>query len=601
MSAVRYDLDADEKNLVEGFEAAIRKTVELEEQLAELTKKVGTLEAANKKLGDSAKKGGVELGKLAQGAGAASPALGNLLRNADDLMSSFDELVTKVGPAGLAGALAVGFVAAVGAGSAALIALGSAAGEAGERLDKAGLLTLEQSLAAEALRDANEATAVATDLLTLKMGLAFPATEQLTTAWTGLKIAIGEAADEFARWGENIDARQISEASGGLIALGENADRTWASFFLGQKTYQLLTEKAEEFTEAIEEQGEVMARVYGPTPDQLDLVKEAHDDAAAAAKKRTADEKAAATAAAAALKTQAADGAKFTKERNAEQARWKAQKLADDKEMLAAEESARKARAAAQAEADAAEVAAQKKKQEQLKAGIQDGVTGTLQALADIAAAQAQANLAYLDSELDKSETREEAWREQLAQGKDLTQAQRDEISANIKAEEDRQKRIQAERVKAANAAKRAAIGQALIGAAQAIIQCFAQLGPIGGAIAAVPTGIATAAQVAAISKQKFHDGGELGQGPDEFSFGGGDTGRAGETAFAFNQRATEQGAAEVAKDINRRGVQRSANREGMVVLDGRVVGDIVVRERRRPGSPLAVGTDGVRNPFRGR
>jgi hypothetical protein len=45
-------------------------------------------------------------------------------------------------------------------------------------------------------------------------------------------------------------------------------------------------------------------------------------------------------------------------------------------------------------------------------------------------------------------------------------------------------------------------IAQALIGAAQAIIQGFAQLGPIGGAIAAITTGILTAAQIAAIQSQ---------------------------------------------------------------------------------------------------
>jgi hypothetical protein len=46
-------------------------------------------------------------------------------------------------------------------------------------------------------------------------------------------------------------------------------------------------------------------------------------------------------------------------------------------------------------------------------------------------------------------------------------------------------------------------IVQALIGGAQAIIQGFAQLGPIGGAIAAIATGIMTAAQIAVIQSQK--------------------------------------------------------------------------------------------------
>jgi hypothetical protein len=50
---------------------------------------------------------------------------------------------------------------------------------------------------------------------------------------------------------------------------------------------------------------------------------------------------------------------------------------------------------------------------------------------------------------------------------------------------------------------KALSVAQALIGAAQAIVQSFAQLGPIGGAIAAVAVGITTAAQIAAIQSQK--------------------------------------------------------------------------------------------------
>jgi hypothetical protein len=46
------------------------------------------------------------------------------------------------------------------------------------------------------------------------------------------------------------------------------------------------------------------------------------------------------------------------------------------------------------------------------------------------------------------------------------------------------------------------ATAQALIGAAQAIIQGFAQLGPIGGAIAAITTAALTAAQISAIQSQ---------------------------------------------------------------------------------------------------
>jgi hypothetical protein len=104
-------------------------------------------------------------------------------------------------------------------------------------------------------------------------------------------------------------------------------------------------------------------------------------------------------------------------------------------------------------------------------------------------------------------------------------EAQKNEIDKNAQAEieaiqnstlneEEKAKRIKQIEQKAAKekyeiqkkefeAQKAFSIAQALIGAAQAIVQGFAQLGPIGGAIAAVATGIVTAAQIAAIQSQK--------------------------------------------------------------------------------------------------
>lgn len=55
-----------------------------------------------------------------------------------------------------------------------------------------------------------------------------------------------------------------------------------------------------------------------------------------------------------------------------------------------------------------------------------------------------------------------------------------------------------------------AAVGKALIGGALAIIQAFAQLGPIAGAIAAVAVGATTGVQISQIKKQKFANGGEV-------------------------------------------------------------------------------------------
>lgn len=58
---------------------------------------------------------------------------------------------------------------------------------------------------------------------------------------------------------------------------------------------------------------------------------------------------------------------------------------------------------------------------------------------------------------------------------------------------------------------KKAAKAQAVIGAALAIVQAFAQLGPIGGAIAALLVGVTTLAQISAIDNaevEQFADGG---------------------------------------------------------------------------------------------
>lgn len=61
---------------------------------------------------------------------------------------------------------------------------------------------------------------------------------------------------------------------------------------------------------------------------------------------------------------------------------------------------------------------------------------------------------------------------------------------------------------------KRAATAQALVAGALAIVQGFAQLGPVAGAVAAVGTAAVTALQVAAIQRQTYHVGGTFA--PDE-------------------------------------------------------------------------------------
>ena len=134
-----------------------------------------------------------------------------------------------------------------------------------------------------------------------------------------------------------------------------------------------------------------------------------------------------------------------------------------------------------------------------------------------------------LDPEgIQKAEEAVKAIGEGLSKVEDIVslrfEAQKNEIDKNAQAEieavnnstlneEEKAKRIKDIERKAANdryaiakkefeAQKAFQIGQALIGAAQGIIQAF-QLGPIAGAIAAILVGATTAAQIAAIRSQK--------------------------------------------------------------------------------------------------
>ena len=99
----------------------------------------------------------------------------------------------------------------------------------------------------------------------------------------------------------------------------------------------------------------------------------------------------------------------------------------------------------------------------------------------------------------------------------DLTDTQKASVAAVLSAQEDAAaKRARSER----KAAKKAwdmqqalSVGQTFAAGAVALIQAFAQLGPVAGGIAAVGIAAATAASIATITSQKpsFHSGGVVG------------------------------------------------------------------------------------------
>ena len=117
-------------------------------------------------------------------------------------------------------------------------------------------------------------------------------------------------------------------------------------------------------------------------------------------------------------------------------------------------------------------------------------------------------------------------------------------------------------------AQKAVMLAQAIVGAAAAIVQGFAQLGPIGGAITAATTTLATGLQIARIASQEpsFHVGGTYA--PDErFTYARTRDNELG--AFFTSQAVDALGGRQAAQDVAQTG--RTRNRDGDIylILDG--------------------------------
>lgn len=142
-----------------------------------------------------------------------------------------------------------------------------------------------------------------------------------------------------------------------------------------------------------------------------------------------------------------------------------------------------------------------------------------------------------------------------------------------------------------------AALGEIAINAAVAVMQALAQLGPVAGAFAAGGIGVTAGVQAAAVLAQKppLHDGGAWSTGADEGMVLG-RLMRAGEGLAVLNQRAME------GIDRANRDIGAGSPRELRLVLGdaGRAIGEVILRETERPGSPLSVaGSTGAIDPYR--
>jgi len=96
----------------------------------------------------------------------------------------------------------------------------------------------------------------------------------------------------------------------------------------------------------------------------------------------------------------------------------------------------------------------------------------------------------------------------------ELSDAQKEQLEANLQAEEARLKKVEAAQreaaIKAFNVNKATSISSTIIAGALAVVQALAQLGPIAGAAAGIAIGATTGASVAAIAAEEpaFHSGG---------------------------------------------------------------------------------------------
>ena len=604
--AVCYELDADASKLVASFEKGLRTMIKAAGASDKLEKAEDKLQKTTDKVGESAKKAELNLADLAGGIGVLSPALGGVVQMADEMKQGIGAATAVLGPWGMAAAAVatsmLAGAAAVAGVTAAAFGMTSQAVEAAGRLDEMGLSAMIPDDARTSLVEYTAAQRelwIAVDEIVVLLGAELaPTLTDIVTATRGL-IAITK------EWGGTI--YDVGDTLGAFL------DQHSSTFLVLSMGWDAAKEKVNQYAQSVEDTPNLGKLLLGDedVPGTLKEIVEAEKlrekaakDAASAAKARASAELAALREIDAANRESAAASTAETAQLNAQRERWMGEKQAQDRAMLAEEESARKDRMSAAAAEASKLVAAEKKKQAQMKAGLEQFTVGTLTALTDIAAASAENRMAEADADLERSQSREQALQDRLRGGKEMTEAERDRIEQELKDERQLQKNIAAERKKAANEQKRVAIIQALIGASQAIIQCFAQLGPIFGLAASIPVGIATGAEIATISKQQFHDGGSLGHGVDEFPMGNGRTGRGGEEAFVFNQRARENGAVERALQENKGSPAMGGGGGGTFVLGdaGRVIGEALVRETRRPGSPFVAGRgDGTRSPFRGR
>lgn len=607
MSTVRYDLEAPTDEAVAELRKAAQAMQQLADEADDLSNSMELLSIPAKKVGAASKEAatGAKTAKDAfDGMAQAGAAMGGKVAGASGLLKGFVDGAVKAGSAGGAlGVAAAGAAASIGVlsyamykGVEALLSFGRSAVEAREDLDgfvdQEVIENLDElarkfenlDLQAKVLKGT-----VASDLTPVIGGLVTELTGLLTIA-EDVAVALGEIQPpDSAAW-----RAALAVATGGSSELARILQE------IGAQT-------EEELAGSIAQVVGSWDKLKPPVEDHEDALTDVVDKYLELQREAEAAEK----AAIAEIDRRMALGHQVTEMMDAELAkqkaveqrrldeRWRAWKSELERELA---EAARMFDALEQQYAE--DTAAFEKELAKRKAtmdmvfnamigGVSELVSTTFGLMFDNLREETDRALKGIEDKIEASNDKIEKWKEEDAEkNKDLIE---NEMAWIEKYEQDKRD-IQAQAWKDEQQMK---AGQAIMAGALAIVQAYAQLGPIGGTLMAPLIVGMTAMQVETITGQSppsFHDGGSMGA--DEMMFGRNMV-RNGEAAVVFNQRATESGAVERAMAANR---DMDSPREMKLVMadSGRVVGELVAREMRRPGSPIGAfgSSSGNRDPY---
>ncbi len=540
-----YDLDAD--------------LSKLEAELAKGDRGFTAVAASADKAAAAVKKAGGEADKAGESAGKAGESWADLAAGMGGIVETGKAVLETI--TGVVGGA---------------IELARSVADASEELK--GFVSEDDLARIEGLGDSFDAADTAA--LTLKASIVTelePALQGAIDAFIGATTRAREFTDSMS---EVVDG-EGSEAPGFFERLANtiSASGTAGAFTVGTLRllsggYQLLAAEGKEAREEIE-------KITAAQEEQTEKVDKATS-------KKTATVKAAAKEETATVtdeldKQQEAREAHLASIREGVLA-WQAEQA----ELFEAETEALAERLEAETEAWTAEWEARKAATQEATLAIIGSYTSFAETLSGL----------VLDShqeQLDSISERRAAIRDEL---KDAEGAEKDKLRAQLDSLNTYEAAAKKQARTAFGVSQGAAIANVIASSAAAfaaMLVTFAALGPGAPIAAGAVVAPATAAQLATISQNKppAHSGATLGA--DELYLGSRLV-RQGEQAVIFNQRAVEQGAPAAAMAANR-GVT-PAPASYVVAIDGRVLGEALVRDSRRPGSPFGTPPHGFVDPY---